>query len=464
MRKVGLLLSIVVLAAMILAACGGEETPTNLPSTNVPPVTIDVTPTSGAGSATPAESSTAVGASTETTTTGTPGTPGIPVTGAANSDRLSNELKFKVLDQSGKQVGKVSDMVLDLSKAKVLYVVVSAEKQIPVPWALLKVGTDSTSSNTNGQPNAFILQTDTETFKNAPALDLKNVPQLGEAPDSWDIGFRKYWAGGGATSDTNTPSPAGTAATDMTATATSTSNSAGTGSGNATSTPASAGTTQATGTGQGATAIQGVQLVSKVLGAKVTVGAQAFALGTATPGATDAGTGSMTSTPSTGTSLATATASTGTSLATSTPSSAGTSVATATSSTGTSQTTSTPSAGATAANLTATINDMIVNNNAGEILYIVIKASFDDGEHLIPVPLRLLQLNTSGSGSDTSQAGNNNQSFILNIDATTLQNSPSFQSDQFPDLTMPDWNSEFDSFWQKNGSGQATGAQATATP
>ena len=32
-----------------------------------------------------------------------------------------------VLDQSGKQVGKVDDMVLDLSKVKVLYVVVNAD-------------------------------------------------------------------------------------------------------------------------------------------------------------------------------------------------------------------------------------------------------------------------------------------------------------------------------------------------
>jgi hypothetical protein len=58
--------------------------------------------------------------------------------------------------------------------------------------------------------------------------------------------------------------------------------------------------------------------------------------------------------------------------------------------------------------------------------------------------------------------------------AATSTNSPdtsvpSFKSDEFPDLTMPGWNSEFDSFWQNNasggasGTGSGTGTQATAT-
>ena len=445
MRRFSLLLSVLVLAAMILAACGGEETSTNVPTQNVPPATAEVTGTSAAGSETATEAPTEA-AATET--------PGIPVTGAVHADRLSNELGFKVLDQSGEQVGKVDDMVLDLSKAKVLYVVVNAGgKKIPVPWAFLKVGPASASSYPNEQQNTFILQAGTDTLKNAPEFNPKNVPGLGQAPDSWDIAFRKYWEGGGATSSNNTPAPAGTAATDTTATATN-SNSAGTGTGLATatssasgagtslatSTPAaSAGTTQGTGMGQGATTIQGVQLASQVLGAKVTVGVQVLAPGSSTPGAAGAGTGS----------------------ATSTPSSAGTSVATATSNTGTSLATSTPSPKATAATLSATINEMIVNTDVGEIMYIVIKTSFDDGEHLIPVPLRLLQLNISGPASDTSQTGNNNPLFVLNIDATALQNAPFFKSDQFPDLTAPGWNSEFDAFWQNSSSG--TGAQATAT-
>src|SRR6266540_1164738 len=406
MRKFSILLSVLALAAMILAACGGEETSTNIPSTSVSPVTIEATETSVAGSSTATEA--------PTEATNTPSTPGIPVTGGANSDRLSNELHFTVWDQSGKQVGKVDDMVLDLSKAKVIYVVVNAGgKKIPVTWAFLKVGPASASSYPNEQQNAFTLQADTDTLKNAPVLDLKNVPELGAEPDSWDIKFRNYWKEGGATSGNNTPSPAGTAVTDMTATATSTSNSAGTGASSATSTPAtSLGTSQGTGTGQGAISIQGVQLASKVLGAKLTVGVPSLSLSTSTPGA-GASTGLATSTPS---------------ISTSTK------------------------------NLSASIDDLIVNTHSGDIMYIVVKTNFDDGEHLIPVPLRPLQLDAE------------NQAFILNLEPAMLQNAPFFQKDQFPDLTMPGWNSEFDSFWQTNGSGGGSGTgsgpgtQATATP
>jgi sporulation protein YlmC with PRC-barrel domain len=480
MRRTSILLSVVVLAAMILAACGGAATSTSAPTENVPPATTEVTATSEATETSVAGSETATEAPTEATTTGIPGAPGIPVTGGTNSDRLSNQLHFTVFDQTGDQVGEVEDMILDLSKAKVLYVIVNASgKRIPVPWAMLKVGTSSNSANTNGQKNAFILQTDQDTFKNAPVLNLKNVPTLGQEPDSWDIAFRKYWEGGGAASSSNTPT--GTAATDMTATPTSSSGSAGTGIGLATSTPTSstgtslatsmpatsAGSSQGTGTVQGAIAIQGVQLASKVIDAQLTVGVQVLEFSTPAAGAssatstpTAAGTGSATATPGgaggTGTTLATATSSTsGTGLATATSTSASTGAAA-----------STPSTSTTAKNLSATIDDLIVNTDSGNIMYIVVKTNSTDGEHLIPVPLNLLQLSGSGETSDQNQPSGNSQSFVLNIDATTLQKAPSFQKDQFPDMTTAGWNSEFDSFWQNNGagSGPGTGLQATATP
>jgi hypothetical protein len=256
------------------------------------------------------------------------------------------------------------------------------------------------------------------------------MPQLGESPDSWDIRMRNYWKEGGATSGNATPSPAGTAVADMPATATSTSNNSGTATGNATSTPAtSAGTSQGSGIGQGATSIQGVQLASKVLNAKVTVGTQVPVLGTSIPGA--GGLTASTPSPSGGTVISTPTTSSG----------------------GTSLATSTPTTGTSTKNLSATIDDMIVNVDLGEIMYIVVKTNFDDGEHLIPVPLSLLKFDST------------NQSFVLDVDAAMLQKAPSFQSDQFPDMTMPGWNSEFDSFWQNNGSGgTGTGSQATPTP
>jgi hypothetical protein len=103
--------------------------------------------------------------------------------------------------------------------------------------------------------------------------------------------------------------------------------------------------------------------------------------------------------------------------------------------------------GADQGNTTGTIEDMIVDTDTGDIMYIVIMAAFADGERWIPVPLNLFQWNgTAGA-------------FTLNADATALQNAPSFQDDQFPDTTTSGWNSEFDTFWQSNG-----GTQATSTP
>jgi hypothetical protein len=102
--------------------------------------------------------------------------------------------------------------------------------------------------------------------------------------------------------------------------------------------------------------------------------------------------------------------------------------------------------------LSASIKDLIVNTDSGEIMYIVIKTSFDDGEHLIPVPLALFSLDS------------NNEAFVLKSDAAMLQNAPSFQESQFPDMTLSDWTSQFDTFWQNNGTGSGVQATATATP
>ena|SRR5215208_6936816 len=108
-RKTSIVLSVLVLAAMILAACSGEETSTGIPTQNVPPVTtVNVTEM--------VLSSTATEMSTEATATETPG---IPVTGENNASRLSNELEFPLLSQDGQQIGDVSDMVLDLNNTRI---------------------------------------------------------------------------------------------------------------------------------------------------------------------------------------------------------------------------------------------------------------------------------------------------------------------------------------------------------
>src|SRR5215208_6288661 len=148
MRRISILFSVLVLAAMILAACGGEETSTSIPTQNVPPVTIEAT-----GTEAPTEVATE--APTEVTTAGTPG---IPVTGNVNPASLSEELTFPVMSQDGQQIGSVSDMVLDLDNTNVAYVVIDTsgfgdlgDRQILVPWDSLTLQTGtSTGTGTGG--------------------------------------------------------------------------------------------------------------------------------------------------------------------------------------------------------------------------------------------------------------------------------------------------------------------------
>src|SRR5215211_1043198 len=103
MRKISIVLTTLVLAAMLLTACGGEETSTTVPGTDVPQGTAEATATIAS------DLSTETVSPTDTTTT-----PNIPVTGEDDSARLSNQLNFDVWNQDGEQIGEVNDMILDM--------------------------------------------------------------------------------------------------------------------------------------------------------------------------------------------------------------------------------------------------------------------------------------------------------------------------------------------------------------
>ena len=269
MRKITIVLSVLVLAALLLTACGAGEEKNERNNTQVP----------NAGQATSTE--TASPGNRNTTTT-----PGIPVTGEENAARLSKELGFQVSDKNGNQIGDVKDMVLDFDNAKVAYVVVGTggflgigEKKILVPWNNFKLQTPANG----GQKNEFVFQMDPNVLKNAPDVDLSTIPPLGQAAGDWDAQISRFWKNGAKPIPaTNTPSANATVAPTMTPAATAAPN-------------ASA----------GPVALKGMALASKVLGSTVGVGTQAAT-------GNNAGTGKATATPGTGASGATATPSSGT--------------------------------------------------------------------------------------------------------------------------------------------------------
>ena len=420
MRKQSIFLSIFILLALLLTACGGEETSTTVPSTNVPPITAEVTST---------ESVTETPAGTDVTTT-----PAVPVTGENNPSRASNLMDFTVADQTGQQIGDVQDLVLDLDNVNVAYVVVATgDKEIPIPRDQLQMpGTGD---------NALVFTGDAASLSNFPDVDLNTaLPETGQPAADWDADIRSFWESGGAVTGTavaETPSDTtptveatleATAMPEASATATTTTGTGGT-----------------AGQGQGAShfdKLQGVVLASDVIGATVMISPQGNGQGnsqgqgaaTATPGTTGSGT-EATATPG-GAELATAI--TGPSAE-----------ATATTTTGNS--------GTNGSALTeATVSDLILDPASGDLQFLVISGSFSEGERWIPVPIGFLRWDVT------------NQAFVLMISGNALENAPSFTEDQFPDTSSSGWDTEFNDFWQNQGTGSGAGigtvTAATATP
>ena len=374
MKKFSILLAWMLLVAMVLAACGAEDGGTEIPA-SPPPITAD-SPDDLPAAAT--ESPT--GEVTQEGTAAATDTPGVPVTGDINPARLSNQLDFTVWSQNGEQIGEVDDMVLDLDNTRVAYVVVGTggfldlgERHILVPWQSLKIQTGS-GQTTGGQQNAFILQEDAEVFRNAPDFDLGSLPQAGQSAGEWDANIRTFWESGGTIGGADTPQAAD--ATDVTATAT-------------------VGVDQGTG-GNQTRELQGVALATEVLGSTITVRPGEGA----GPGQ---GQGQPTADPN----------------ATADPNG-----------------TPTATAGQGAGNIEGAIDDMIVAVDSGEIQYLVVNASLEDGERFIPVPLSVIRWDAADGA------------FVINANPAALRDAPFFTDGQYPDTTANGWNSEFDAFWQ----------------
>lgn len=259
MRKINLILSMLMLVALLLAACGAEETGTAVSNTEIPTQTDEPIATE-----TPVATETVV-AGDQTATAG------IPVTGENNPSRLSNQLNFDVWNQNGEQIGEVNDMILDLDNSRVSYVIVGTggfleigEKDVLVPWNQIQVQSAG-SGGPAGDQNAFILQADQEWFENAPDVDIDaTLPGRGEPAEDWDADIRTYWETGTLPA---TVVPEATAAAEATATV----------------------SPDATTEAPGAVELQGVVLASDVLGSTVMLNrGQDQEQATATPDAAQA--------------------------------------------------------------------------------------------------------------------------------------------------------------------------------
>lgn len=204
MKRVSLFSTTLVLAALLLAACGGQQTSTSVPGKNIPPAT-------GKSISTPRATSTAA-------------TPNVPVTGGDESpNRLTNLMDYDVWNQSGQQIGTAKDVVLDLDNASIPYVVMGTggflgigEKEVLIPWKMLKVQTGG--KGTGNDQVAFVFSGDQNMIKNFPDTDFSTLlPGTGQPAKNWDASIQNYWKNGGTNAAnaqaTSTPEGAGMTAT-----------------------------------------------------------------------------------------------------------------------------------------------------------------------------------------------------------------------------------------------------------
>ena len=313
---------------------------------------------------------------TETVAPGdTTTTPGIPVTGEESAARLSNQLDFDVWNQEGEQIGEVDDMILDLDNSRIAYVVVGT-------GGFLDIG----EKDVLVPWNSLVLQDGTV---DAPGVDANAfIIQMDQEifNNFPDVDLISILPGIGEPAgdwdvDIRLYWESGVVPTTPTADPNMT----------ATPVPDIAEATATADTGQGeASALQGVVLASDVLGTSIAL----------SPGQGEGG--------GQGQDQATATVD---------PNQA-----------------SGPGVG----NFSGTIEDMIVDTDTGDILYIVVNTTLDDGERWIPVPLSFFQWDAD------------NATALLNVNPATLRDAPFFMDGEFPDTTVDDWDSEWDAFWQNN--------------
>jgi sporulation protein YlmC with PRC-barrel domain len=83
------------------------------------------------------------------------------------------------------------------------------------------------------------------------------------------------------------------------------------------------------------------------------------------------------------------------------------------------------------------IEDVLIDLDSGQVPYAILGSGgfLGLGEELLPVPLSELSLDPF------------RQVMILNITEEALENAPRFESENWPDMTQPDWLNDYQAFW-----------------
>src|SRR5579862_2876137 len=86
------------------------------------------------------------------------------------------------------------------------------------------------------------------------------------------------------------------------------------------------------------------------------------------------------------------------------------------------------------------IEDLVLDEQTGHVLYAVLSFGgfLGMGNRLVAVPWKRLRLK------------GNQKTFILNVDKETLKHAPSFDKDNWPDMTLPVWQERIETYFAYN--------------
>jgi sporulation protein YlmC with PRC-barrel domain len=202
MNKRNVLFLFLVVFSLVLAACGpAAEEPENLATPALPLETPLITPPGGEEVGTPEAQATPiqnqeteVAVPTEEISTPDPvGTPIVPETGVQMRPHLSEMLEFEVVDVNNTRVGAVTDYVINMCEAHLLYVVVdTTQGDIVTGQGLMLIPYEAFSLSgeirTGGQ-RQLILNMATDELVNVPIVDEVNLDMTNTEWESEVIGF-----------------------------------------------------------------------------------------------------------------------------------------------------------------------------------------------------------------------------------------------------------------------------------
>lgn len=107
----------------------------------------------------------------------------------------SSVSKNSVKNAAGDDLGKIEDIMLDLSSGRVAYAVLSfgsilgmGGKYFAIPWEALTIDTSD---------HTFLLNASKETLENAPGFDKDNWPNMSDVTWGGKVyshyGYKPYW-------------------------------------------------------------------------------------------------------------------------------------------------------------------------------------------------------------------------------------------------------------------------------